>query len=79
MELLALPPFAAGPDVPQQIMLEMLEETLANVSALMSWVFFWSGTVLQTALCYLEAIHPEVPNLIREERMGIRDGIVLSA
>jgi len=28
--------------------------------------------VLQTALCYLEAIRPEVPNLLREERMGIR-------
>ena len=38
MELLALPPFAAGPDLPQQITLKMLEETLANVSALMSWV-----------------------------------------
>jgi hypothetical protein len=31
-----------------------------------------SGTVLQTALCYLEAVRPEVPNLLREERMGIR-------
>jgi hypothetical protein len=31
-----------------------------------------SGIVLQTALCYLEAIRPEVPNLLREERMGIR-------
>jgi len=43
MELLALPPFAAGPDLPQQITLEMLEETLANVSALMSWVFLRSA------------------------------------
>ncbi|KAF8813782.1 hypothetical protein BYT27DRAFT_7250669 [Phlegmacium glaucopus] len=31
-----------------------------------------SGVVLQTALCYLEAIRPKVPNLLREERMGIR-------
>ena len=31
-----------------------------------------SGIVLQTALCYLEAVRPEVPNLLREERMGIR-------
>jgi len=31
-----------------------------------------SGIVLQTALCYLEAIRPEVPNLLREERMDIR-------
>ena len=31
-----------------------------------------SGIVLQTALCYLEAIRSEVPNLLREERMGIR-------
>ena len=38
MELLALPPFAAGSNLPQQITLEMLEEALANVSALMSWV-----------------------------------------
>lgn len=31
-----------------------------------------SGIVLQTALCYLEAIRPQVPNLLREEKMGIR-------
>ena len=31
-----------------------------------------SGIVLQTALCYLEAVRPEVPNLLREEKMGIR-------
>ena len=31
-----------------------------------------SGIVLQSALCYLEAVHPEVPNLLHEERMGIR-------
>ena len=31
-----------------------------------------SGIVLQTALCYLEAVRPEVPNLLREERVGIR-------
>ena len=31
-----------------------------------------SGIVLQTALCYLEAVRPEVPNLLREGRMGIR-------
>jgi len=31
-----------------------------------------SGIVLQTALCYLEAIRTKVPNLLREERMGIR-------
>ena len=31
-----------------------------------------SGIVLQTALCYLEAIRPGIPNLLREEKMGIR-------
>ena len=31
-----------------------------------------SGIVLQTALCYLEAIRPQVPNLLHEERIGIR-------
>ena len=31
-----------------------------------------SGIVLQTALCYLEAIRSQVPNLLSEERIGIR-------
>jgi hypothetical protein len=29
-----------------------------------------SGTVLQTALCYLEAIRPRVPDLVRKEKQG---------
>lgn len=29
-----------------------------------------SGSVLQTALCYLEAIRPKVPELVREENTG---------
>lgn len=32
-----------------------------------------SGTVLQTALCYLEAIRPKVPELVRKEKIG--DGV----
>ena len=31
-----------------------------------------SGIVLQTALCYLEAVRPGIPNLLREEKLGIR-------
>jgi PHO85 cyclin-5 len=31
-----------------------------------------SGIVLQTALCYLEAIRSQVPNLLSKERIGIR-------
>ncbi|KAK1218799.1 hypothetical protein PQX77_018476 [Marasmius sp. AFHP31] len=29
-----------------------------------------SGTVLQTALCYLEAIRPKIPELLRQEKSG---------
>ncbi|ESK96589.1 g1 s-specific cyclin [Moniliophthora roreri MCA 2997] len=29
-----------------------------------------SGTVLQTALCYLEAIRPKIPELVRQEKAG---------
>ncbi|KAH9485177.1 G1/S-specific cyclin pas1 [Psilocybe cubensis] len=31
-----------------------------------------SGNVLQTALCYLEAIRPKVPQILQEENIGIR-------
>jgi len=31
-----------------------------------------SGSILQTALCYLEAIRPKVPEVFRDEKMGIR-------
>jgi hypothetical protein len=31
-----------------------------------------SGIVLQTAICYLEAVRPEVRNMLRKERMCIR-------
>ncbi|KAF4620755.1 hypothetical protein D9613_000402 [Agrocybe pediades] len=30
-----------------------------------------SGTVLQTALCYLEALRVKVPELLKEEKMGV--------
>jgi hypothetical protein len=31
-----------------------------------------SGSVMQTALCYLEAIRPKVPEILRDEKRGIR-------
>ena len=31
-----------------------------------------SGSILQTALCYLEAIRSKVPEVLRDEKMGIR-------
>ena len=31
-----------------------------------------SGNILQTALCYLEAIRSKVPEILQQERMGIR-------
>jgi len=31
-----------------------------------------SGSILQTALCYLEAVRPKVPEVLRDEKMGIR-------
>ncbi|KAF8973140.1 hypothetical protein BDZ97DRAFT_1779651 [Flammula alnicola] len=31
-----------------------------------------SGSILQAALCYLEAIRPKVPQILREEKMGVR-------
>ena len=32
-----------------------------------------SGSVLETALCYLEAIHIKIPELVEKEKMG--DGV----
>ncbi len=31
-----------------------------------------SGSILQTALCYLEAVRPKIPDILRDEKMGIR-------
>jgi hypothetical protein len=31
-----------------------------------------SGSILQAALCYLEAIRPKVPEILQQEKMGIR-------
>lgn len=31
-----------------------------------------SGSILQAALCYLEAIHPKVPEILQQEKMGIK-------
>ena len=31
-----------------------------------------SGNILQTALCYLEPIHSKVPEILQQEKMGIR-------
>jgi len=31
-----------------------------------------SGSILQTALCYLEAVRPNIPDILRDEKMGIR-------
>jgi len=31
-----------------------------------------SGSILQTALCYLEAVRPKVPEVLRDKKMGFR-------
>jgi len=31
-----------------------------------------SGNILKTALCYLEAVRPKVPEVLHDEKMGIR-------
>jgi len=31
-----------------------------------------SGSIMQTALCYLEAVRPKVPEILRDERLGVR-------